>query len=164
MTSSILKTVVFTILVPGTVAIVVPRNIASDAGTPTLFSSIGFLPMALGAAIYFWCAWDFATAGRGMPAPIDPPKHLVLRGLYRFVRNPMYAGVLLLLAGESLAFQSLRILAYAAIVFVVVNVFVIFYEEPALKRKFGAEYEEYLRRVPRWIPRRGVVGTRNAPQ
>ncbi len=90
--------------------------------------------MALGAAIYFWCAWDFATAGQGTPAPIDPPKHLVVRGLYRFVRNPMYAGVLLLLAGESLAFQSLRILAYAAIVFAVVNLFVIFYEEPALKR------------------------------
>ena len=101
MASSILKTVIFTVLVPGTVAVVIPRNIASDAGTPTLFSSIGFLPMALGAAIYFWCAWDFATAGQGTPAPIDPPKHLVVRGLYRFVRNPMYAGVLLLLAGEA---------------------------------------------------------------
>jgi len=120
--------------------------------------------MALGAAIYYWCAWDFATAGQGTPAPIDPPKHLVVKGLYRFVRNPMYAGVLLLLAGESLAFQSLRILTYAAIVFVVANLFVIFYEEPALKRKFGAEYEEYLRSVTRWIPGRGGVGMRNAPQ
>ena len=152
MTSSIVKTVIFTILVPGTVAVIIPRAIASDARVPDLFSSIGFLPMALGAAIYFWCAWDFATAGQGTPAPIDPPKHLVVRGLYRFVRNPMYAGVLLLLAGESLTFQSLRILTYAAIVFVVVNLFVIFYEEPALKRKFGAEYEAYLRRVPRWMP------------
>ena len=152
MTSSIVKTVIFTILVPGTVAVVIPCAIADDAVAPTLYSSIGFLPMALGAAIYFWCAWDFATAGQGTPAPIDPPKHLVVRGLYRFVRNPMYVSVLLVLAGESLAFQSLRLLAYAAIVFVVVNVFVIFYEEPALKRKFGAEYEAYLKRVPRWIP------------
>jgi protein-S-isoprenylcysteine O-methyltransferase Ste14 len=158
------KTVIFTILVPGTVAVVIPRAIASDAATPTLNSSIGFLPMAVGAAIYFWCAWDFATAGQGTPAPIDPPKYLVVRGLYRFVRNPMYVGVLLVLAGESLAFQSLRILTYAAIVFVIVNLFVIFYEEPALKRKFGPEYEEYLRKVPRWIPRRGGAGTRNAAQ
>ena len=105
--------------------------------------------------MYLWCAWDFATAGQGTPAPIDAPKHLVVRGLYRFVRNPMYVGVLLMLTGESRAFRSLRILIYAAIVFVFFNLFVIFYEEPALTRKFGAEYDEYMRRVPRWIPRRG---------
>ena len=157
-TSNVVKTVVFTILVPGTVAVVIPRAIANDAVAPTLYSSIGFLPMALGAAIYFWCAWDFATAGQGTPAPIDPPKHLVVRGIYRFVRNPMYVGVLLVLAGESLTFQSLRILTYAAIVFVVVNLFVIFYEERALKRKFGREYEEYMRSVPRWMP--GAPGHR----
>jgi protein-S-isoprenylcysteine O-methyltransferase Ste14 len=164
MISSILKTVIFTVLVPGSVAVVIPCAIANDAIAPTLFSSIGFLPMAFGAAIYLWCAWDFATAGQGTPAPIDPPKHLVVRGLYRFVRNPMYVGVLLVLAGESLTFQSLRILTYAAIAFFVVNLFVIFYEEPALKRKFGVEYEEYMRRVPRWIPRRGGAGPRDAAQ
>jgi protein-S-isoprenylcysteine O-methyltransferase Ste14 len=153
MTSSIVKTVIFTILVPGTVAVIVPRNIASDAATPTLLSSIGFLPMALGAAIYFWCAWDFAVAGQGTPAPVDAPKHLVVRGLYRFVRNPMYVGIQLVLTGESAAFRSLRILIYAAIVFVFFSLFVILYEEPALTRKFGAEYEQYKRSVPRWIPR-----------
>ena len=116
MTGSIVKTAIFTILVPGTVTVYIPRAIGSDAGTPTLYSSIGFLPIALGVAIYLWCAWDFATAGQGTPAPIDAPKHLVARGLYRFVRNPMYAGVLLILLGESLAFRSTRILVYAAIV------------------------------------------------
>jgi protein-S-isoprenylcysteine O-methyltransferase Ste14 len=147
MTSSIVKTVIFTILVPGTVAVIVPRNIASDAATPTLLSSIGFLPMALGAAIYFWCAWDFAVAGQGTPAPVDAPKHLVVRALYRFVRNPMYVGIQLVLTGESAAFRSLRILIYAAIVFVFFSLFVILYEEPALTRKFGAEYEQYKRSV-----------------
>ena len=83
MVSSIVKTVIFTILVPGTVAVAVPRAIATDASAPTLYSSIGFLPMALGVAIYLWCAWDFATAGQGTPAPMDAPKRLV-------VRNPMY--------------------------------------------------------------------------
>jgi len=157
MTSSLVKTVIFTILVPGSVAVYIPRAIASDASTPTLYSSIGFLPIALGVAIYLWCAWDFATAGQGTPAPIDAPKHLVVRGLYRFVRNPMYVGVLLILLGESLAFRSPRILVYAAIVFTFFNLFVILYEEPALKRKFGASYEEYLKKIPRWIPRRATA-------
>ena len=157
MTSSLVKTVIFTILVPGSVAVYIPRAIASDASTPTLYSSIGFLPIALGVAIYLLCAWDFATAGQGTPAPIDAPKHLVVRGLYRFVRNPMYVGVLLILLGESLAFRSPRILVYAAIVFTFFNLFVILYEEPALKRKFGASYEEYLKKIPRWIPRRATA-------
>jgi protein-S-isoprenylcysteine O-methyltransferase Ste14 len=155
MTSSLVKTLIFTILVPGTVAVFIPRAIASDAATPTLRSSIGFLPVALGVAIYFWCAWDFATAGQGTPAPIDAPKHLVVRGLYRFVRNPIYVGVMLILLGESLLFRSKRILVYAAVVFGFFNLFVILYEEPALTRKFGASYEEYLKSVPRWIPRGG---------
>ena len=155
MTSSLAKTAIFTILVPGTVAVVVPGAIGTDASTPTLYSSIGFLPMALGAAIYLWCVWDFATAGQGTPAPIDAPKRLVLRGLYRYVRNPMYVGVLLILTGESITFRSTRILTYALVVCIFFNMFVILYEESALKRKFGASYEEYLKTVPRWIPRGG---------
>jgi protein-S-isoprenylcysteine O-methyltransferase Ste14 len=88
-----------------------------------------------------------------MPAPIDAPKRLVVRGLYRFVRNPMYVGVLTVLFSESIAFRSRRILAYAIVVFVFFNLMVMLYEEPALKRKFGKAYEEYLKSVPRWIPR-----------
>jgi len=155
MTSPIVKTVIFTILVPGTVAVVLPRAIGTDASAPTLDSSIGFLPMVLGVAIYLWCAWDFATAGQGTPAPIDAPKRLVVRGLYRFVRNPMYVGVLTVLFSESVVFRSRRILTYAIVVFLFFLLMVMLYEEPALKRKFGASYEEYLRRVPRWIPRSG---------
>jgi protein-S-isoprenylcysteine O-methyltransferase Ste14 len=153
MTSSVVKTTIFTILVPGTVAVVVPRAIGTDASAPTLYSSIGFLPMALGAAIYLWCAWDFATAGRGTPAPIDAPTRLVVCGLYRFVRNPMYVGVLTVLFSESIVFRSRRILTYATVVFVFFHLMVVLYEEPALRRKFGALYEEYLKTVPRWIPR-----------
>jgi protein-S-isoprenylcysteine O-methyltransferase Ste14 len=156
MTSSIVKTIIFTILVPGTVAVVVPRAIGTDATTPTFYSSIGFLPMALGAAIYLWCAWDFATAGQGTPAPIDAPKRLVVRGLYRFMRNPMYVGVLTVLFSESIVFRSRRILTYAIVVFVFFHLFVMLYEEQALKSEFGASYEEYLKTVPRWIPRSGL--------
>ena len=155
MTSPIVKTVIFTILVPGTVAVVLPRAIGTDASAPTLDSSIGFLPMVLGVAIYLWCAWDFATAGQGTPAPIDAPKRLVVRGLYRFVRNPMYVGVLTVLFSESVVFRSRRILTYAIVVFLFFHLMVMLYEEQALKRKFGASYEEYLKSVPRWIPRGG---------
>jgi protein-S-isoprenylcysteine O-methyltransferase Ste14 len=156
MVSSVVKTVIFTILVPGTVTVIIPRAVASDAQPPNLFSAIGFLPMALGVVVYLSCAWDFASAGQGTPAPIDPPRNLVDRGLYRFVRNPRYVGVLLILAGEGIAFRSLRILYYALFVWLFFHLFVVFYEEPALKRKFGASYEEYLSRVPRWVPRRGA--------
>jgi len=164
MTSSIVKTVIFTILVPGTVAVILPRAIGTDASAPALYSSIGFLPMVLGVAIYLWCAWDFATAGQGTPAPIDAPKRLVVRGLYRFVRNPMYVGVLTVLFSESIVFRSRRILTYAIVVFVFFYLMVMLYEEQVLKRKFGASYEEYLKSVPRWIPHLGGFRLRNAAQ
>jgi protein-S-isoprenylcysteine O-methyltransferase Ste14 len=116
------------------------------------------LPIALGAAFYCWCAWEFASAGRGTPAPIDPPKLLVARGLYRVVRNPMYVGVLLVLLGESLVFGSWDLLRYAVLVWLCFHLFVVLYEEPALRRKFGASYEDYCQRVWRWtlqLPPRG---------
>jgi protein-S-isoprenylcysteine O-methyltransferase Ste14 len=153
MTSSIVKTVIFTILVPGTVTVILPRAIGTDSSAPTLYSSIGFLPILLGAAIYLWCAWDFATAGQETPAPIDAPKRLMVRGLYRFVRKPMYVGVLTVLFSESIVFRSTRILTYAIVVFVFFHLMVMLYEEQALKRKFGASYGEYLKIVPRSIPR-----------
>ncbi|HMV48090.1 MAG TPA: methyltransferase, partial [Blastocatellia bacterium] len=89
---SLLKTLLFTILVPCTVTIWLPRWLlpANPIQAITAPSYLGLIPIAVGASIYFWCAWDFATAGRGTPAPIDPPKELVARGLYRFTRNPMY--------------------------------------------------------------------------
>jgi protein-S-isoprenylcysteine O-methyltransferase Ste14 len=150
------RTLIFTIIVPGAVTALIPylllsRNLSSFAhiGPFQLFSLI---PMAIGAAIYLRCAWDFASTGKGTPAPIDPPKRLVARGLYRFVRNPMYVGVLLTLLGEAWLFSSLTLVIYAAIVITWQHIFVVFYEEPALKRKFGESYLDYLARTPRWIP------------
>ena len=109
--------------------------------------------MLIGAAIYFWCAWDFTFAGRGTPAPIDPPKRLVSRGLYKYVRNPMYVGVLTLIFAQAIWFESLQLIEYAALVFVLMHLFVLFYEKRALKRKFGESYEHSRETVPRWIPR-----------
>lgn len=112
------------------------------------------LPLWLvGGVILLWSFWNFLIEGRGTPAPIDPPKELVAVGFYRYVRNPMYFGVLLILLGHFLWFGFWGLLAYTALAFVVVHLFVTRYEEPTLKRKFGAAYEDYLQKVPRWIPR-----------
>lgn len=152
-----LKTSIFTIIVPGAIAALIPYLLLSR-NTPSFadigpFQLFGLIPMAIGAAIYLRCAWDFASTGKGTPAPIDPPKRLVARGLYRFVRNPMYVGVLLALLGEAWLFRSWTLLAYAAIVFTWEHLFVVFYEEPTLRRQFGESYSDYLARTPRWIPR-----------
>jgi protein-S-isoprenylcysteine O-methyltransferase Ste14 len=91
--------------------------------------------------------------GLGTPAPIAPTKFLVVSGLHRYVRNPMYIGVWLVILGEATLFHSLVLVAWAAFFCVPVHAFVIFYEEPTLRRQFGESYEEYRRSVPRWIPR-----------
>jgi protein-S-isoprenylcysteine O-methyltransferase Ste14 len=154
----IVKTLIFTIIVPGTVAVYLPSSML-PSGVKWLPDEIGvrwlsgvFL-IAVGAAFYVRCALDFAFAGHGTPAPIDPPTALVSRGLYRRVRNPMYVGVVSILIGESIAFESLVLLRYAAIVWLVFHLVVFFYEEPTLKKTFGSAYEEYCKTVPRWIPR-----------
>ena len=154
---NLLKTLIFTLVVPATVTIYLPLWLLSSrpGATAQLGAAryLGLLPVALGAAVYFWCAWDFAVSGRGTPAPVDPPKELVARGLYRRVRNPMYLGVLLVLAGEALLLASATLLWYTAAVCACFNLFVLLYEEPALRRKFGAAYEGYCAAVPRWLPR-----------
>ena len=153
-----IKTLIFTILVPGTVTILIPRwLLASAAGGERynigVFRYLGLVPVVVGASIYLWCAWDFMFAGKGTPAPIDPPKELVARGLYRYVRNPMYVGVASVLIGEALLFQSLTLLEYAGAVLLMFHLFVVLYEEPALTRKFGDSYLRFCEKVPRWIPR-----------
>ena len=149
-----LKILIFTVLVPGTVAGYIPWDIVRDRPfvmTPLVFPAA--LCSVVGVAIYLWCAYDFAVAGRGTPAPIDAPKQLVVRGLYRYVRNPMYVGVMSVLAGWSLLFPSQTLLNYTLGTFVVFNLLVFFYEEPALERQFGDEYLSYRSKVSRWLPR-----------
>lgn len=153
-----LKNFVFTVFVPGTVAVFIPYRIVARAGSGWVFEPSRLLWSAplflLGAAIYLWCLWDFAVTGRGTPAPIDPPKQLVVRGLYRYVRNPMYLGVLLIVAGWAVLARSGRVVEYGLMVAVVVHVFVVAVEEPLLRRRFGASYEAYRRAVGRWLPGR----------
>lgn len=152
---AVIKTLVFTVFVPGSVAGVVPRWLlkAGQHARHDVFGAAGVLAIVAGAIIYVLCAWEFAYRGLGTPAPIDPPKALVSRGLHKFVRNPMYVGVFLAIVGQAALFHSAAILIYAAFFLTAAHSFVLLYEEPALRRKFGSSYEEYLRSVPRWIPR-----------
>jgi protein-S-isoprenylcysteine O-methyltransferase Ste14 len=108
---------------------------------------------ALGAAGLAWCAWDFAKKGEGTPAPIDAPKKLVVSGLYRYVRNPMYVSALMILLGQFLWLGSRWVFAYMLFMFTAFHLFITNYEEPGLKRLFGAQFERYARAVPRWLPR-----------
>jgi len=147
-----LKNLVFTILVPGTVAIYVPVFVfPHEPITVSVNSAVAVLLLAAGVSAYLWCLWDFASFGRGTPAPIDPPKQLVVRGLYRYSRNPIYVGVLSVIFGWSLLFQSARLAIYGMVVAGFFQLFVVFYEEPHLRRTFGASYEQYCARVGRWL-------------
>jgi protein-S-isoprenylcysteine O-methyltransferase Ste14 len=151
----ILKTILFTIFVPGTVLGLVPRWLLGGFPRPEpgLLTWLGVIIFLVGAAIYFRCAWEFAVRGLGTPAPIAPTKFLVTTALHRYVRNPMYIGVFGVLLGEMVTFRSVALVEYGAFVCVAVQLFVLFYEEPALRRQFGESYEEYRRTVPRWIPK-----------
>jgi protein-S-isoprenylcysteine O-methyltransferase Ste14 len=152
------KTLIFTILVPGTVTILIPFKLLSarpGAGHPLPFpiQCLGALAMVLGGLFGAWCLWLFTFEGKGTPAPIDPPKNLVVTGPYRFTRNPMYFAITTILLGESAFFGSGTLLIYTGLCFAGFNLFIRFYEEPALRRKFGPAYEEHCRNVPRWIPK-----------
>ncbi|MBI4419423.1 MAG: isoprenylcysteine carboxylmethyltransferase family protein [Gemmatimonadetes bacterium] len=116
------------------------------------FHLLGVASVGLGAALLTACIWEFARKGRGTLAPVDAPGELVVSGLYRFVRNPMYLSVTTIVLGEYLLTRSRGLLTYWVIWFAAVNLFVIGYEEPTLRRRFGASYEAYRRSVKRWIP------------
>jgi protein-S-isoprenylcysteine O-methyltransferase Ste14 len=153
---SVLKTLLFTVVVPGTVAGWVPWTLRgnSPATANSALCWTGVLLIAIGVAIYLHTAfWGFALRGHGTPAPIAPTKKLVVEGLHRYVRNPMYIGVLSIVIGQALLFKSISVARYAAILWLAFHLFVLFYEEPTLQRQFGSEYDEYRGRVPRWLPR-----------
>jgi len=114
---------------------------------------LGLICIVVGAVLLATCIWEFARRGRGTLAPVDPPGVLVVQGLYRYVRNPMYVSVTVIVLGELLLTGSPYLLAYWAAWFVAVNVFVMAYEEPILRRQFGDSYLEYTRSVGRWVPR-----------
>jgi protein-S-isoprenylcysteine O-methyltransferase Ste14 len=157
------KNLLFTVIVPGAVAVVLPRAILerwpSAPGAPHPTSKfVALAGVFAGATLYASALARFALSGRGTPAPSDPPATLVTSGPYSRVRNPMYVGVTLLLAGETLYFWSPALVVYTLGCFAAFHAFVVAYEEPHLRRRFEAPYAAYRAAVPRWIPR---IGTRS---
>ena len=156
--SAYLGTVVFTIVVPGSVVGLVPYLISRWELRPPL---LGLGPTRwLGFAIFVIAIPPFADflarfvrEGHGTPAPIAPTRQLVVGGVYRYVRNPAYVAVIAMLVGQALFFGNLAVLEYAFVVAIGFHLFVILYEEPTLKRTFGSDYQVYCKEVPRWIPR-----------
>lgn len=116
-----------------------------------------------GGALAVWCVVSFALIGKGTPAPFDPPRRLVVAGPYRYVRNPMYLGAGTALLGATLYYRSLALLGYAVLFFGATHLFVVWYEEPTLERRFGAGYQAYRASVRRWLPRRTPLGNHGAP-
>jgi protein-S-isoprenylcysteine O-methyltransferase Ste14 len=151
-------TAIFLVVAPGGVAVLVPWWIYRwHLAAPLLgffpLRVLGVLLLAAGLPVLLDSFARFALKGLGTPAPVAPPRRLVVTGLYRRVRNPMYVAVVSLILGQGLLFGSVAVLAYGLSVWVVFHLFVLLYEEPTLRSTFGAEYEQFCAHVPRWIPR-----------
>jgi protein-S-isoprenylcysteine O-methyltransferase Ste14 len=155
---AIIGSAVFLIIAPGFVAVWVPWRISGwhlrepFAGLQ-VFRWFGAALILAGAAGVLDSFARFAFEGRGTPAPVLPPEYLVITGLYRYVRNPMYVSALALVFGQGLLFGNVRVLGYGGLVWLIAHLFVRIYEEPKLRATFGAEYDHYCAAVPRWIPR-----------
>ena len=150
-----LKTTLFTVVMPGMFAVLLPILLASDrtaASGATL--GLALFLFALGSGLYLRSAWDFAVFWRGTPAPIDAPKRLVTRGFYCYTRNPMYVASLSVVVGWATIFGAVILVSYAVLLFVFFSLFIRFYEEPRLAREFGNDYAAYVSRVARWLPER----------
>lgn len=152
-----IRTLVYASLFIGFLLLWLPARLLNATGfhRPAHLAAVEFAGLVLGtlgALLALWCILAFVSIGKGTPAPFDPPRRLVIRGPYRYLRNPMYLGAALALAGAALVCHSLALLAYAVLFLVAFHFFVLFYEEPHLRRTFGSDYSAYCARIHRWRP------------
>jgi len=155
---AVLASTLVLVIAPGTVTVLVPWLITDWRSHPPLLGlpalrAVGVLLILVGAIPVLESFARFALKGRGTPAPILPPERLVVSGFYRYVRNPMYVGIVCLVLGQALLFGDPRLLVYCAVLALGFHLFVVGHEEPALRRKFGSDYERYRAHVARWLPR-----------
>lgn len=154
---TLFRALIYASLFIGFLFVYLPARLLSWTGIvrPAMFAwpqIAGAILCAAGAAVALWCVGTFIFIGKGTPAPFDPPRRLVIRGPYRFVRNPMYIGAACALAGAALFYDSMPLLIYGIALLLLSHLIVVFYEEPTLRRSFGAEYETYCGSVKRWRP------------
>ena len=153
-----LITLVGIIAVPGIACFYIPYRVllASHVSFDQPFGlpqAIAFLMLSLGIYMILWVGVAFVRQGKGTPVPVDPPQHLVVSGLYCYVRNPMYVGAVLVVLAEALYFGSPWLVIYAAGLWAILHTAMLILEEPQLQRRFGTAYDEYQAQVPRWIPK-----------
>jgi protein-S-isoprenylcysteine O-methyltransferase Ste14 len=148
--------VLFLVVAPGVVAVLVPWLLTGwrSAGAPVWLQALGWVAVLAGASVLIEAFGRFALVGLGTPAPTAPTEKLVVGGLYRYVRNPMYLAVAAVILGQAAILGRWVLVVYALLFAAAVWSFVHWYEEPTLRRRFGREYEAYLRTVPGWWPRR----------
>jgi protein-S-isoprenylcysteine O-methyltransferase Ste14 len=152
-----LRSVTWAALLPGLFAGYLPwryfglRDVRIELSHPVHLVGLGSI--TVGVILLAACIWEFATRGRGTLSPLDPPRQLVVRGLYRYVRNPMYLSVTAIVFGEVLLTRSVALFVLWIIWFIAANIFVLIYEEPTLRNEFGPSYEAYCRNVGRWVPK-----------
>jgi protein-S-isoprenylcysteine O-methyltransferase Ste14 len=139
------------IALPGLVAFAIPISIGASTNHPMRYRLLAAVPLCLGTLLLLWCVREFYDAGRGTLAPWDPPRHLVTTGPYRVSRNPMYVGVVAILAGWCILWESLPLIIYSALFAVGFHLRVLWFEEPWAARQFGAEWQAYRERVSRWL-------------
>jgi protein-S-isoprenylcysteine O-methyltransferase Ste14 len=152
-----LKAILLLLFLPGTLLVLLPWTLIRAQAPLFSFGAFHWLAVPcwiLGAASSLWCVWAFCVRGHGTPSPTDPPRVLVVSGLYRWIRNPIYAGVVVFLLGYVLWHPAPAILLLPPIAAFSAHLFVLMYEEPRLRKTFGAAYAEYCRAVPRWLPTR----------
>jgi protein-S-isoprenylcysteine O-methyltransferase Ste14 len=155
---TLVRAIIYAIVFVGVLLVYVPGRLLSASGIiePPILGVpqiVGMVITTIGAAMALWCLLMFVFIGKGTAAPFDPPRRLVVRGPYRFVRNPMYIGAILAMVGVALFYGCWSILFYAFVIFLATHLLVTFYEEPTLRRTFGYDYEVYCRRVNRWWPK-----------
>lgn len=163
----LIRAITYASLFVGFLLVFLPARVLSSSGIVRPVSIgpaqiAGVVVGALGAVIALWCIATFIVIGRGTPAPFDPPRNLVVVGPYQWVRNPMYIGAALALAGAALFYQSWALLGYCVAFLFVMSLFVVFYEEPALRTTFGDAYARYCHRVGRWVPNRPAGSTESS--
>jgi protein-S-isoprenylcysteine O-methyltransferase Ste14 len=156
--AAIIGTAIFFVFAPCVLAGVVPWSISRWEFLPPFFDlqatrAVGILLIVAGLPGLVDSFARFALQGLGTPAPIAPPQHLVVTGLYRYVRNPMYVAVVAVILGQAILFGDSRLMTYGGLMWLAFHAFVLTYEEPVLAQKFGAQYEDFRANVPRWIPR-----------
>ena len=157
-TIAVLGSALFFVVAPGVLAGLIPWSIAHWEFQQPFFDlqatrAVGMLLIAAGLPGLIDSFGRFALQGLGTPAPIAPPQNLVVTGLYRYVRNPMYVAVVSVILGQGILFGDGRLLVYGGLLWLAFHAFVLAYEEPVLAESFGAQYEDFRANVPRWIPR-----------